>query len=152
MDIASVMTQVIAIQGALSITSPSVQSVKKAWAYPPPMSVTIAATDMPCFVNEWSFDREDRTTQGLREQHYTVHMLLMVGDADFDKASAIASGFMAAVVNAFDATETLNGSAFWSKLRGATPTLVSVRRNGEVYAGLELFLDVTLTEGKTYGP
>lgn len=146
------MDQVIAIQSALSITSPVSASIRKAWPYPPPMSVAIRDTDMPCFINEWSFEREERTTNGLRQQYYTVHMLLIVGDADMDRAFAIASGFMATIVDAFDATETINKSAFWSVLRGGSPTLVAVRRNGEPYAGIELFLDVTLTEGQMYGP
>ena len=59
---------------------------------------------------------------------------------------------MPAIINAFDATETINGSAFWSKLRGSSPTLTPMLRNGLIYAGLDLHLDVTLTEGKTYGP
>ncbi len=152
MDIASVMAQIAAIQGALTISSPEAMTVQKVWTYPPPLSRAIPAKDTPAFVNEWTFDHEERTTNGLRQQYYTVHMqFLQDAEADYDNACLIASNFMAALVNGFDATETINGTAFWSKLRGATPTLSPMMRNGLLYAGLDLFLDVTLTEGKMYG-
>ena len=152
MDIGSVMAEVATIQAALTISSPASMTVNKVWAYPPPMANAIPAKDTPAFVNEWSFDREERTTNGMRQQYYTVHMQFLVdAEADYDNASLIASSFMAALIDGFDATETINGSAFWSKLRGGNPTLTPMMRNGLLYAGLDLFLDVTLTEGKTYG-
>lgn len=149
MDIRSVIAQVVAIQGALTISAPSSQAIKKTWANPPPQQTTI--NDTPAFLNEWTFNKEVRTTQGLREQYYSVRMMLLVEDADYDVASDIASAFMGALVDAFDATETLNGTCSWTNLRGADPTLGPVRRNGKIYAGLDLYLDVRLTEGKTYG-
>lgn len=152
MNIGAVMAQVAIIQAAVAITSPAVVPVRKVWTWPPPMSRSIPGHDTPCFLNEWTLDREDRTTNGLRQQYYTVHMQLLVdGESDFDSAAEVASAFMAAIVDAFDATETINGSAFWSKLRGGNPTLAPMQRNGLMYAGLDLYLDVTLTEGKTYG-
>ena len=87
MDIVSVMAEVAAIQSSLSISEPAAVSVVKVWTYPPPLSYMISPQDCPAFINDWSFDRENRITQGLREQLYTVHMQLLVdGETDYDNA------------------------------------------------------------------
>lgn len=153
MDIASVMTALTAIQEELTIDSPVDKSIRKAWDCAPPLAVKIGPTDTPVFINEWTLDREDRVTNGVREQYYSVHSMLLVYDADYNRASQICGGFMAAFVDALDATKSLNGTCTWSTLRGANPTLVSVRRGraGPVFAGLDLYVDVRLTEGKSFG-
>jgi hypothetical protein len=81
----------------------------------------------------------------------------LVYDADSDRAADIASAFMEKIVDAFDAHERLGGNtvAFRTKLRGSgggtRPTLFTVTWAGNTFVGLDLFLDVELTEGKTYG-
>lgn len=152
MDIRSVITAVAALQAAISISSPAALTVAKVWPYFPPQSIAIA--DSPVFLNEWVFNREDRTTNGLRQQYYTNHMQLFVYDADSDSAADIATAFMDAIVTAFDAHETLSGTAFRSKLRGSgggnRPAIFPAIWDGVTFIGLDLYLDIELTEGKTY--
>jgi hypothetical protein len=148
------MQAIVAIQESLSITDPVKAQIKRAYPYVPDFGVGAPAT--PMMMNEWSFDREDRTNQGLRQQYYTVHMQLLVYDAKTDRAADIATAFMEPIVDAFDAADVLHGAAFWTKLRGragaggSVPTLFPVTWAGKKHMGLDLFLDLTLTEGKTY--
>lgn len=155
MNIRDVITAVAGYQSAIAITSPLALTVAKVWPYFPPQSVAIA--DSPAFINEWIFDHEDRITNGVRSQYYTDHMQLLVYDADSNVAADIATAFMEKIVDAFDAHERLGGNtvAFRTKLRGSgggtRPTLFTVTWAGFTFVGLDLFLDVELTEGKTYG-
>lgn len=152
MNIRDVIAAVNVIQAAITISSPSSIAVAKVWPYFPPQSV--AVSESPAFFNEWIFVREDRTTNGMRQQYYTDHMQLFVYDADSDRAADIATAFMAAIVDAFDAEETLNGTAFRTKLRGSgggnRPAIFPVKWDNFTFIGLDLYLDIELTEGKTY--
>lgn len=152
MDISSVIEVVAGMQGELAITDPISMTVKKVWPDFPPKSVAIA--DSPAAMNEWIFDREDRTTQGLREQYYTDHMQYFFYDAGEAQAAKIARSFMAAIVDMFDTSETLAGTCSWTKLRGKggnSPLIFPITWAGHTFIGLDLFLDIRLTEGKTYG-
>jgi hypothetical protein len=153
-NIRDAILAVAGYQAAIAISSPAVIQVAKVWPYFPPQSVAIA--DSPAFINEWIFDKEVRTTNGLRQQFYTDHMQLFVYDADSNQAADIATAFMEAIVDTFDAHETLGGAAFRTHLRGSgggnRPTLFPVTWAGYTFIGLDLFLDVELTEGKTYAP
>lgn len=155
MDIRSVMAAVVDLQESLTVSEPRDYKVKKAWGNAPPLSVELGET--PVVQNQFAFDREDRTTNGLRELYFTVRMQLLVYDADYNVASDIAMAFMASFVDGFDAAGPdadglyLNGTATWIKLRGATPTIYPAQRGARIFAALELLMDVRLTEGKTYG-
>lgn len=152
MDISSVITVVATMQGEITISSPVSSTVVKVWPDYPPQSVSVS--DSPTVMNEWIFDREDRTTNGLREQYYTDHMQLFVYNSDSDVAAAMARAFMAALVDKFDTSETLEGTCSWTKLRGKggnSPLIFPVTWAGFTFVGLDLFLDIRLTEAKSFG-
>lgn len=146
MDIRSALDRIVAIQQSLSITSPVALSIKRAYKYVPPQE---AALDLPCWQNSWTMVSETRGF-GSREQLYTVNMQLLVADADQDRAADIATAFHVALVDALDNDRTLGGTVTRQDLRGGNPTLVVFERSGNVYLGLNLFLDLVMYEPKTF--
>ena len=154
MDIRSALDRVIEIQGGLSISDPLSLSVKNAYKYSPPASVSLRG-NLPAWTNEWTLERIDRHI-GLRVQFYTVHMQFFCYDADLDKAADIASAFHVELVTALDADVQLTGDGTVptvtnSALRGGNPTLAVLdRRDNQPYMGLDLFLDVEMKEGVTF--
>ena len=149
MDIRTALDRIVAVQGNLTITDPITTSVAEAWKYRPPGKV--ALNSFPLFMNEWTFVDEKRANS-LREQEYTVHMQLAVLDADANQAADIASAFHGALVDAFDADVNLDNTVTRQSLRGGNPTLVNLEFAGQPYIGLDLFMDIVMSEGKTFGP
>ena len=143
------MAQLVALQAGLTIASPIPASIKKAYTYFPPASV--ANPDCPCFMNSWTMTDEVRDG-GMRWQHYTVHMQLFVDNADKDVAADIAAGFHVALVDALDISTSLGGTVAMQIIRGGSPTLAVLERSGQAYMGLDLYLDLTLKEGKAFAP
>ena len=151
MNIRAAMTNLVALQAGLSITSPLALAVKKAWPYVPPQSVLLP--DLPCWTNSWDLGREDRFV-GMREQRYTVQMQLFVAEAgagEQDRQADVATAFMDKLVDALDADVTLGQTVSEHWLRGASPSLAILERGGKSYIGLNLFLDLRLTEAKSFG-
>ena len=147
MNIRSAITRLRAIQVGLSITDPSEASVLRAYPYYP--SRDSALPDCPCWINTWTLTREDRAIS-LREQFYTIHMQLFVDDADLDVSADLASAFMAEIVDALDADVTLNETVTDSALRGGDPTLALFEWGALSYIGLDLFLDLKMSEGADF--
>jgi len=146
-DIGSALDRIIAIQGGLSITSPITESIKVAYKYSP--AANVGLPDAPAFFNEWTLEREERHVS-MRIQYYTVHMQLLVRDADLNRAADIATAFHVALVDAFDADVQMNNTVTQSSLRGGSPTLAGFVRNNINYIGLDLFLDLELKEAKSF--
>ena len=147
MDIDTCMAQITTLQKQVAITSPTTRDLEVAYKYVPPASVQVPAD--PFIQNSWTLVREDRNVSQ-RDQLYTVHMQLLTYDADMDKAAEIATAFHVQLVDKFDANANLNGTCSSQTLRGGNPTLVVIQRANQNYAGLDLFLDVRMIEGKTF--
>ena len=148
MDIRSALDQIVVIQGGLSITSPVTASVKKAYKYVPKASV--ALPDNPAWTNDWSLTSLERFVS-FRVQNYTVHSQLFVQDADIDRAADIASAFLDKFITALDADISLSQTVTQHTLRGGNPTLVGLERAGQIYIGLDLFLDLEMKEAVSFG-
>lgn len=147
MDIRNALDRVIAVQGAMSISSPASIAALRAYKYVPARDS--ALPDTPCWFNSWSFVREERLIQ-LRRSFYSVRMQLAVHDADLDRAADIATAFHVAAVADFSADVTLNGQVTNTEFRGGSPTLVRLDWAGMTYVGLDLFLDLVMEEAVTF--
>ena len=148
MDIRTCLAQIIILQKELAITAPITMDLEAAYKYVPPAKVQIPAN--PFFQNSWTLVSEDRNVSQ-RVQQYMVQMQLLVKDADMDRAADIATAFHVQAVDKFDAKVDLNGTCSSQTLRGGNPTLVVITRSNLSYVGLDLFLDVRMVEGKTFG-
>lgn len=144
------MDRIVVIQGGLAITAPISTTIKKAYKYHPPASV--AAPNCPCFFNSWTKTSGKRANGAMRERQFAVHMQLLVDDSDSDRASDIASAFYEQLETALDADQTLNHTVETTRpLRGGSPTLAALERAGRLYIGLDLYLDLVMTEAYTSG-
>jgi len=143
-DIRTVMTNIVSLQEGLSITAPISSSILRAYKYMPPMASGLP--DTPCFLNNWTLQNQELDI-GLRILFYTVRMQLAVLDADQDQAADIASSYMNALITAHNADVQLGGSCTLTVLRGGDPTLAVLNWAGIDYIGLDLFLDVQITDG-----
>ena len=146
MDIRTALTNLIAIQAAVTITVPGAHTVAVAYKYFPPQDVAVAEI---FFQNDWALVTEERLN-GMHRQHYIVHSQLFVTESDMDQAADIATAMMADYVDRLDADITLGGAVTNSELRGGSPTMGTLRRGSLEYMGLDLFLDLILAEGKTF--
>ena len=147
MNIRSALAALRTLEAGLAITSPVVASIKRAYLYMPNQATV--APDAPCVMNDWSLTGIERVG-GIRIQKYAVHIQLFVDDSDQDQAADIATAFQVAFVDALDGATSLSGTVVMADLRGGSPTLALLERAGRAYIGLDLFLDLTLKEGKAF--
>ena len=150
MNIRDAMDRIVAIQEAMTISDAPIDvSVKTAWKYVPPQSTLMP--ELPAWTNSWTLIREDRFIS-MRVQIYTVQMQLFVAklSAEDDVSFDIATAFMTSIVDDFDADVSLNGTVTEARLRGGPDTLAILDRGGDRFAGLDLFLDLEMKEGKNF--
>lgn len=156
-SIANVMAAITAIEAALTIASPIAPptpgaTILKAWPTMPPKSV--AAPDVPCFMNGYSLTSY-RRANSLLKRSWEIHVQFFGGNSDDDVASAIAAAFHEALTLALDSkiTLALSGTATCTthSIRGAQPTIAILSRAGRDYVGFELFIDVQMDEARTFG-
>ncbi len=79
-----------------------------------------------------------------------MHLLVSKLSADDDVSFDIATAFMTSIVDDFDADVSLNGTVTEARLRGGPDTLAILDRGGDRFAGLDLFLDLEMKEGKNF--
>lgn len=150
MNIRAAMAALAAVQGALSITAPKAERVRKAWQYFPPQSTILP--ELPAWTNTWTLTGLDRHLS-MRVQRYTINSQLFVARADGppqDESADIASAFMDAFVTAMDANVTLSGTVTQAAQRGGDPTLAILVRGGLDFVGLNLFVDVEMKEAAAF--
>ena len=146
MDIATALRRIREIQAGMSIVSPIPVSIQRAYYLYPKQTGVI---DTPAWINTWTLVGEQRAPSS-RIQTYTVNMQLLVQNADLDFAGEIATAFMPVVVDAFDDDVTLGGAVTYTELRSGGQTLAMLDYGRESYAGLDLLLDLTLDEVRTF--
>lgn len=145
MDIGTALDRIVAMQGALAVTSPLAVSVKKAHKFPPNRQQAIA--ESPAWINTWTLNRIEWTLSGAtarRQEFYSVNCQLFVLDADLNRAAEVASAFLPKFVTALGQDHTLGGTVLFADVRGGDPTLGLLEWAGQGYAGLNLFVDVEL--------
>lgn len=150
MDILTALLRIRQIQESISVADPTQQGetlkIVKAWLTRPPANVVL--TEFPCFINTWNLGSETRRS-GLRQQEYTVNMQLVIKNSDWDVSALMATAFMPAIVDAFDANVTLGARVVRTALRGGRPTLAKIVLD-QVYVGLDLYLDLYMGEGHEF--
>jgi hypothetical protein len=146
-DIVTAMTEINTRLGALAITSPIPESVRKVWDPIPPDAVGLP--EAPCFMNSLTFSGMERTASQLIE-HYVLHMQFFVKDADRDRGLLIARAFHVALIAAFGPHPTLTGKVTDQSIRGGTPSETSLERAGVSYPGLDEYMDITIKNGMSF--
>lgn len=147
--IASALDRIVTLQNGLAITTPVAASISTAYKYPPDPATAFPNT--PCFVNTWTFDREERGASQ-RRLFYTVRMQLFVANADPARAADIATAFHVQLGNSLDADVTLNGAVTEASRRGEDPTLVRAEWADRSYVGTDEFVDLVIVEAHTFAP
>ena len=149
MSIRVILDKIVAIQADLSITHPKPLSVKKAWKYIPPQNVTL--TDIPCWLNHWQMNNTEWHPGNMREVEYSVNMMLVVTEAtaEQDVSADIAAAFWDETLKAFRDDHMLGGTDRIQKLRGEGPTSPRLTWGGKSYIGLDLWLDILVSESNT---
>jgi hypothetical protein len=141
------LKSLIVVQRELVIEAPVPLGVTSAFYLPPDRNTPL---EYPCWFNTWTFTGQNRKSNYYLQQTYAVHCEFWHYDPDTDLAAEVATAFHSAYVVALNKNITLSGTVDTSELRGADPTLVLAEWNGVPYAGLDLFLDVTISQSVAY--
>lgn len=144
------LDRIAAVQLGLSISSPLAQTIKRTYRVPPKQGD--ALPDVPCFINTVDLPDIHWLPNSQRQRRFVVGMQLFVKDADNDQGREIALSFLEAIVVAFHADVTLNGTCTAQTLRGGTPTLARLDWAGQSFVGLQLFMDVFIYDEGIAGP
>lgn len=150
LTIRQALDRIVELQKGLSIDDPIEQTVKAVYKYFP--SRNNAAPARPFWMNTWTLRAQRRQSNGWDQVDYTVRSQLCVDDASLDRAADIATAFGDALMDALDRDITLNGGTARHDLRGADPTLALLEWSGKTYVGLDLYIDLTLTRIRNFGP
>jgi len=137
------LDRIVAIQAAISITSPVILSIARAYKDPPG-----SVQDTPCFLNIIE-PGEIIYGPGIQRQTLKVKMQFLVKDEQGADASAIARGFLEATRVAFNADIRLAGACTVAIL-GATAGVTGLQYAGVQFIGFELPLLVTMHEAVTF--
>lgn len=139
------LTRIVAIQAAISITSPVVLAIPTGGAHKDPPG---AIQDTPCFLNIVE-PGEIAYGPGIQRQTHKVKMQFMVKDEGIADASAIARAFLEATRVAFNGDVRLSGACTVAML-GATAGVTGLQYAGVQYIGFELPLLVQMHEAVTF--
>lgn len=159
------MEAIVAVQKGISITLPEPRTVARAFLTSPHQGETVP---VPCFTNSWDFVAETRNGM-VRYLDFTVNMRLHVARAtegDTSKNAEIATAFLDPILTAFGKTNATTGlggiqlkgsvggvttpTATYTNIRGGSPTLAIFGDGAERTIGLDLFLEVRLTDAFDY--
>ena len=136
--IRAVLTNLVAIQGALTIVTPVATSIKKAYKYPLRHNQSL---DMPAIINVWSFPDQSTQDGSFAPGHhrYSIEMQCFIHDADLSRGLEIATAFWESWLDAWVADQQLKNSGasviVGTSLTGADPTIGLLDWNGVSYAG-----------------
>ena len=139
--IRTALTNLVAMQEAVSITAPISASINKAYTSPPDRQ---ANPRTPFIINQFAFpEQEDYIAQNAHR--YSISMQVFCADGSLEQAGDIAAAFHEALLDAWRADPKLTQSAVPGIIsgtwRGNVPTLVLLELHGNPYVGLDLVLD-----------
>lgn len=137
------LARIVAIQAAISISSPVALTIAAAHKDPPG-----SIQDTPCFLNVIE-PGEIAYGPGSQRQRHRVKMQFMVKDEAVADASAIARAFLEATRVAFNADIRLAGTCTVAQL-GATAGVTGLQYAGVQFIGFELPLLVIMHEAVTF--
>lgn len=153
MAIRDVHTALQTLLGAITITSPVSTGIARVYKFTPPARVAVA--DVPCVLLTYE-QQPVMFRPALLQKPYSIHMQVFVKDAtvDADVGADIASEFLEKIIVALSGDQTIGGTvSVIRQFRGASPeTLTILEWAGKPFVGLDLYLDVTLTESREHAP
>lgn len=131
----------------LAITLPRAATIKRVYPYIP--SPRTPLTDLPCAM--LTFEQKPVVFHSaLMHRDYGINVRVVTGKVEPDGiiAAEMAASFLDAIITACSGAITLGGTvSLIQQLRGQSPeTLVLWEWAGIGYVGLDLFLDVRLSE------
>jgi hypothetical protein len=137
------LDRIVAIQAAISITSPITKAVVRAYKDPP-----ATVEDVPCFLNIVE-PGEVTYGPGYQRQRLHVKMQFLCRDEKAADASAIARAFLEATRTAFNGDIRLAGTCTVAQL-GATAGVTGLEYAKTQYIGFELPLVVSMHDAVTF--
>lgn len=159
------MQSIVETQKGIAIASPEVLQVRNAFLTSPHQSEVVPPLS---FTNSWDFVAETRNGM-VRYLDFVVNMRLHVAvatDGSNARAAEVATAFLDPILTAFgqaDATTGLGGiqlkgvvngsivpTATYTNIRGGTPTLAVFGDGPSRTIGLDLILEVRLTDAFNY--
>jgi len=165
MTLSGALAAIATIQSGLSVdfvhTQPDgstlhvQESIQRVYGLPPDESTNL--TNVPCWVNLWSFKQDERGL-GMSQRSYDVHMrLYLARSSETNLLADVATHFHDAFLTALwanlrlvDGQGAVNANLA-HHIRGGEPTLAKLLWNGLDYIGLDYHLDFDQVDGVTFG-
>jgi hypothetical protein len=133
-------TNLTTLETGISITSPAVISVKRAYWGAPPQQIN----ELPAVIN--ALTESSRILGfGSRDQGVRINVQLLAARTNIEdeRSSAIATALWFAAKDAFDKDFTIGGAVSFATLIGADPTVpVLLQHSGLSFIGFNAYLDI----------
>lgn len=146
-SIRDVHTALGTLLDAITITSPVSTGINRVYKFTPPSRVALA--DLPCVLLTYE-QQPIQFKPALLMKPYSIHIQVFVRDAmvEADVGADIASEILEKIIQSLSGDQTLGGTVSVIRaFRGAAPESMGVLEwAGKPYVGLDLYLEVTLTE------
>jgi hypothetical protein len=133
--------------GAIAVTDPVSTGITRVYKFVP--KARAALGDLPCAI--LTYEQEPVLFKpAFLHKPYRIHIQVFVAkaEAEADQSADIASAILDKIILALSASQNLNGTvSVIRQFRGASPeTLTVLEWAGTGYVGLDLYLEVTITE------
>lgn len=157
MAIRDVLSALQTLLATVSISAPVAKSIRRVYKFPPPQRLALA--DLPCVI--LTYEQEPVLFKpALLMKPYSIRLQVFVAPAaaDADVSADIASEFLEQMIQTISGNMTLGGTvsvirAFRGgglRSEGIAETLTALEWAGNAYVGLDLIIDVTITEAKEH--
>lgn len=152
MDISNALARIAEIEmGITAEDTAGAVAVKRVYDQVPNASQKL--TDLPCWINTWTFTSDQRGPFGVGTLLYPVTATLFMGEAAGETARIVRQGRLmhTAFVEALRADIRLGDSVSWHDLRGGEPTEGIAPWAGVDYLAYVHILDLHLWESAAFG-
>ena len=141
MSLRTILAQLYLLQQSIRVSDPEATPPPRVYKYSPDPNDVL--TDMPCWTNEITFNRQFIGV-GLHELFWTNHMQLFVAKdpRDFNHSIDLAQAMFEEFITQWEAHLNLGNTTAEVKLTGGNPTVGIFQRGQIYYAGVDLFLEM----------
>lgn len=141
---AEARTAIASYVGTVTIAAPVVQVIKRVYELPP-----ASLADSPCAILYPPSVTVERG-EGQRWKFYRLRIRVITHDAELEQAAGIVDSFREAMVDEWDEHLTL-GALGYPVTGQAISEAQSFQYGNKTYTGFDMFLDLTIEEGKEFG-
>lgn len=137
----------------ISITDPVATGIVRTYKFIPKSRAALG--DLPCALLTYEQQRiEFRPALLMKPYAIRIQVFVARATAEADQSADIASALLDEIIQALSASQTLGGTvSVIRSFRGAAPeTLTALEWAGNVYVGLDLYLEVTITAAGNHQP